>query len=172
MDRRLDRIRKDIVDLLPRLRRFARALTANAADADDLVQDAVERALSRLHQWEDGTRLDSWMFRIAKTVWIDKVRAAKVRRAEPLSDEEASGAHDGARDAEARLTFADTVQAFGDLPEDQRVAVALIAIDGMSYRDAAEVLGVPIGTLTSRLARARIAMAEKITGEAGQGVLP
>lgn len=171
MDRRLDRIRRDIVDLLPRLRRFARSLTSSAADADDLVQDTVERALSRLHQWQDGTRLDSWMFRIARTVWIDKVRAAKVRATEPLDDAESSGARDGVREVEARLAFADTVKAFADLPEDQRVAVALIAIDGMSYRDAAEILDVPIGTLTSRLARARVAMAERVTGREGEGVL-
>src|SRR5216110_2554811 len=98
MDRTLDRIRQDIVALLPRLRRFARALTGNAADADDLVQDTVERALGRLHQWEQGTRLDSWMFRIAKNIWIDKMRAAKVRAAEPLEADETSGAHDGVRD--------------------------------------------------------------------------
>jgi len=168
MDRNLDRIRKDIVDMLPRLRRFARALSRNPADADDLVQDAVERALRNLHQWEDGTRLDSWMFRIARNVWIDKVRAAKVRAADSLDGdvESAAGAIDGARDVEARLTFADTARAFGELPEDQREAVALVAIDGMSYRDAAEVLGVPIGTLTSRLARARTALATRVNGSA------
>ncbi len=171
MDRTLDRIRNDIVALLPRLRRFARSLTGNAADADDLVQDTVERALGHLHQWQDGTKLDSWMFRIAKNLWIDRVRAARVRAAEPLDAAETSGAIDGARDAEARLAMADTARAFAGLPEDQRVAVTLVAIEGMSYRDAAEVLEVPIGTLTSRLARARTAMAERVTGEAAEGVL-
>ena len=171
MDRRLDRIRKDIVELVPRLRRFARSLAGNAADADDLVQDTVERALRNLHQWEDGTKLDSWMFRIAKNVWIDRMRAAKVRSVAPLEAAENASAVDGTRGAEARLTFADTVRALAELPEEQRVVVALVAIDGMSYRDAANVLEVPIGTLTSRLARARIAMAERVTGRAGEGVL-
>jgi RNA polymerase sigma-70 factor (ECF subfamily) len=167
MDRTLDRIRQDIVALLPRLRRFARALTGNAADADDLVQDTVERALGRLHQWQHGTRLDSWMFRIAKNIWIDKVRAARVRAAEPLDGDETSGALDGVREVEARLTMAATARAFAELPEDQRVAVTLVAIEGLSYRDAADVLEVPIGTLTSRLARARTAMAARVGGQDG-----
>ena len=171
MDRRRDRIRRQIVELVPRLRRFARSLVGNVADADDLVQDTVERALRNLHQWEEGTKLDSWMFRIAKNVWIDKVRAAKVRSAAPLEDAEGHAAIDGSRAAEVRLSFADTVRALAELPEEQRVVVALVAIDGMSYRDAAEVLEVPIGTLTSRLARARMAMAERVTGRAGENVL-
>jgi RNA polymerase sigma-70 factor (ECF subfamily) len=171
MDRRLDRIRKDMVELVPRLRRFARSLTGNAADADDLVQDTVERALRNLHQWEDGTKLDSWMFRIAKNVWIDRMRAAKVRAATSLDAAAELAGIDGTRSAEARLAFADTVRALAELPEEQRVVVALVAIDGMSYRDAANVLEVPIGTLTSRLARARVAMAERVTGKAGEGVL-
>jgi RNA polymerase sigma-70 factor (ECF subfamily) len=171
MDRRLDRIRRQIVELVPRLRRFARSLAGNVADADDLVQDTVERALRNLHQWEDGTKLDSWMFRIARNVWIDKVRAAKVRNVAPLEDAEDQAAIDGSRAAEVRLSFVDTVRALAELPEEQRVVVALVAIDGMSYRDAAEVLEVPIGTLTSRLARARVAMAERVTGRAGEAVL-
>src|SRR5262249_1362122 len=134
MDRTLDRIRQDIVALLPRLRRFARSLCGNPTDADDLVQDTVERALARLHQWEQGTRLDSWMFRIAKNIWIDKVRAAKVRSAVPLDETVHSFASDGARDADMRLAMADAARAFAHLPEEQRLAVALVAIDGMSYR--------------------------------------
>jgi RNA polymerase sigma-70 factor (ECF subfamily) len=164
MDRTLDRIRQDIVALLPRLRRFARSLCGNAADADDLVQDTVERALARLHQWEQGTRLDSWMFRIAKNIWIDKVRAARVRAAVPLDETMPGFASDGARDADMRLAMADAARVFALLPEEQRLAVALVAIDGMSYRDAADVLGVPIGTLTSRLARARMALDNALGG--------
>lgn len=171
MDRTLDRTRREIVELLPRLRRFARSLTGNAADADDLVQDTVERALRNLHQWETGTRLDSWMFRITRNLWIDKVRAAKVRAASPLEDVETQIATDGSRDAEARLAFAATAKAFAKLPAEQREAVALVVMDGMPYRDAAEILGVPLGTLTSRLARARMALAESVTGTAAEGVL-
>jgi RNA polymerase sigma factor (sigma-70 family) len=171
MDQRLDRTRREIVELLPRLRRFARSLCRNTAEADDLVQDTVERALRNLHQWEAGTRLDSWMFRIARNIWIDKMRSAKVRAAVPLEDNEASGAIDGERTAEARLTFAATAKAFGDLPEEQREAVSLVVIDGMAYREAADILGIPLGTLTSRLARARMALAERVTGVVAEGVL-
>jgi RNA polymerase sigma-70 factor (ECF subfamily) len=156
-------IRNQMTALLPRLRRFALSLTGNAADADDLVQDAVERALRNLHRWEDGTRLDSWMFRIAQNLWIDTVRSKRVRASVPLEDYHGAPV-DGVRDVEARLTFAEMCRALATLPEDQRVVVCLILVDGMSYRDAAETLDVPIGTVTSRLARAREALGAKVFG--------
>ena len=166
MVRSLETIRREVVALLPRLRRFALSLTGNASDADDLVQDAVERALRNLHKWEDGTRLDSWMFRLTQNVWIDAVRARKVRAADPLDDTvlERAGT-DGARDMEARLAFSSTCAAMATLPEEQRVVVALVCVEGMSYRDAADTLGVPIGTLTSRLFRARSVLAAALAGE-------
>ena len=166
MDASLDTIRNQMVALLPRLRRFALSLTGNRADADDLVQDTVERALANLHRWERGTRLDSWMFRIAQNHFIDGMRARK--RARAVVSESLDGAEnvsfDGARAAESRIAFTDMCKALGELPEDQRSAVALVLIDGMSYRDAADVLGVPIGTLTSRLSRAREALATRVLG--------
>lgn len=167
----VDTIRSQMVALLPRLRRFALSLTGNPADADDLVQDTVERALRNLHQWQDGTRLDSWMFRIAQNLRIDAARAGKVRavaRHDPDAAENV--AVDGARDAEARLTFADTARALAELPDEQRAVVALVLIDGMSYREAADVLNVPIGTVTIRLARARIALAARVYGAEDTGV--
>lgn len=166
MVRSLEAIRGEVVALLPRLRRFSLSLTGNVSDADDLVQDAVERALRNLHRWDEGTRLDSWMFRMTQNLWIDTVRSRKVRAADPLDDTalERAGA-DGARDMDARLVFGKTCAAMAKLPEEQRVAVALVCVDGMSYRDAADTLGVPIGTLTSRLFRARTALAEALAGE-------
>lgn len=171
MDASIRSTRNQIAALLPRLRRFALSLTGNSADADDLVQDTVERALRNLHKWEQGTRLDSWMYRIAQNLWIDTTRARRVR-AVVAHDPEAMErvAVDGARDAEARLTFADTVRAVSELPEEQRAVVALVLVDGMSYRDAAEILQVPIGTITSRLARARTALAARVFGSAEAGV--
>jgi RNA polymerase sigma factor (sigma-70 family) len=167
MDASLDTIRNQMVALLPRLRRFALSLTGNRADADDLVQDTVERALANLHRWERGTRLDSWMFRIAQNLFIDGARARKRAGAvvtAPLDAAE-SVAIDGARAAESHIAFGEMCRALSDLPEDQRSAVALVLIDGMSYRDAAEVLRIPIGTLTSRLARAREALALRVFGD-------
>lgn len=169
MNATLDTIRRDVVALLPRLRRFALSLTGNATDADDLVQDAVERALRNLHRWQPGTRLDSWMFRLTQNLWIDTARARKVRSATSLdSDEAVQVSVDGARSMEARLAFTATAKAMAQLPEEQRVAVALVLVDGMAYRDAAEVLGVPLGTLTSRLFRARHALAAALAGEGAE----
>ena len=161
-----DAVRREMVALLPRLRRFAAALTGNLTEADDLVQDTVERALRNLDRWEPGTRLDSWMYRIAQNHWIDTVRAKRRRPIVSGDPPEAAISIDGARVAEARLTFADTCRALGELPEDQRATVALVLIEGLSYRETADILGVPIGTVTSRLARARETLSARVFGEA------
>lgn len=167
MDASIETIRNQVAALVPRLRRFALSLAGNGADADDLVQDTIEKALRNLHQWQQGTRLDSWMFRIAQNLWIDAVRARRVRAVVSHDPDAAERvAVDGARDAEARLTFAETARAIGELPEDQRVVVSLVLVDGMSYRDAADVLNVPIGTITSRLARARTTLTRQVFGDA------
>lgn len=161
MDASADTIRDQIVQLLPRLRRYAIALTGTVADGDDLVQDTVVRALKSLHQWEPGTRLDNWMFRIAKNRFIDTRRVAKRNALVALDapEEAAAASMDGERAMEASLSLKDVGVALLSLPPEQREAVGLVLIDGMSYRDAADVLEIPIGTLTSRLARAREALA-------------
>ena len=142
--------------MLPRLRRFAYALTGSTDLGDDLVQSACERALSRLNQWQPGTRLDSWMFRIMQTIWIDQMRAKKVRgHSYDLDAANDIAGDDGERAMEARLTLKRVRGAVQELPEDQKLALTLVSIDGRSYKEAAEILGVPIGTVTSRLARAR-----------------
>ncbi len=153
-------IRSEIIQLLPRLRRFALALTGQRAEADDLVQDTVERALRHLHQWEAGTRLDHWMFRIAKNRFIDTRRQHR-RSGEFLVDapgEAVEVAIDGEAAMQSRLTLQQVARAMARLPLEQREALALVVIEGLSYRDAADVLAVPIGTLTSRIARAREAL--------------
>jgi RNA polymerase sigma-70 factor (ECF subfamily) len=149
-------IHEQIVTLLPRLRRFARNLTRNPHDADDVVQIAVERALTRLDQWRSDARLDSWMFKIVRNAWIDELRS-RGRRAKVFLAAEA-GENVGT-DSMARETELLSVQsAMARLPEDQREAVSLVLVEGLPYREAAEVLDVPIGTLTSRLARGREAL--------------
>jgi RNA polymerase sigma factor (sigma-70 family) len=157
---------REIVEMLPRLRRLARALTHDAADADDLVQLTVERALTRLGQWRPGTRLDSWMFRIMKNAWIDE-RRSRGRWGAVLSPEEAGErvGDDGAAAMEARLAAREVERAMVRLPEDQRLAVALVLVEGLSYREAALVMEVPEGTLTSRLVRGRAALLAQL-GEA------
>jgi RNA polymerase sigma factor (sigma-70 family) len=151
-----DRLRDELVNLLPRLRRFGRALTRHREDADDLVQVAVERALNRAEQWAPGTRLDSWLFRIMKNAWIDEIRARN-RRDEVLLPEEA-GEHVGVASMDAHADALAVQQAMNRLNDDQRAAVALVLVEGLPYKEAAEVLDIPVGTLTSRLARAREAL--------------
>lgn len=142
--------------LLPRLRRFARALTHHAQDADDLVQLAVERALLRRTQWRPGTNLTNWMLTIVSNAWIDETRSRRRRGAVIASEDEAAKVGDTGTDRDIELW---AIQgALERLPEEQRLAVALVLIEGLSYREAAQVMEVPIGTLTSRLARGRLAL--------------
>jgi RNA polymerase sigma-70 factor, ECF subfamily len=151
-----DEVRAQIGELLPRLRRFARVITRNVADADDLVQVAVEKALARAAQWRPGSRLDSWMFGIMKNAWVDEIRAR--RRRERVHAPEEAGAAVGDRSAAARDIALSVQAAMARLPEEQRLAIALVLVEGLPYKDAAESLGIPIGTLTSRLARGREAL--------------
>lgn len=157
-------IHADIAALLPRLRRFARSITFNRDDADDLVQIAVERALGRSDQWEAGTRLDSWIFRIIKNAWIDEVRS-RTRRDQVFAPEEA-GEHVGDNFAEVHQQRMAIQKAMSMLSEDHRVVIALVLVDGMPYKEAAEVLEIPMGTLTSRLARAREALQGLLSDQA------
>lgn len=157
-------LENDIAALLPRLRRFARSITFHREDADDLVQVAVERALTRSEQWEPGTRLDSWMFRIVKNAWIDEVRS-RTRRAALFAPEE-EGEHVGDDGAEAHQQRMAIDKAISLLSEDHRMVIGLVLVDGLPYKEAAEVLEIPMGTLTSRLARAREALQELLSDRA------
>ena len=146
----------EIAALLPRMRRFARALTYHREDADDVVQIAMERALGRSEQWELGTRLDSWLFRIIKNAWIDEVRS-RTRRAALFAPEE-EGEHVGDDTAQAHQQRLALQKAISLLSEEHRLVVGLVLVDGLPYKEAADVLEIPVGTLTSRLARARDAL--------------
>ena len=138
MESSLKLLQDQLVALLPRLRRFARSLTHHAADADDLVQLALERALQRIDQWRAGTRLDSWMFGIIHHAWIDEIRARR-RRDRVLAPEEA-GEHIADAASEAPIQRLSLEAAFAQLPEEQRVAVSLVLVEGLAYKEAAAVL--------------------------------
>jgi RNA polymerase sigma-70 factor (ECF subfamily) len=153
-----NRFSDQLIAVLPRLRRFARGLTGSAVEADDLVQAACERALARQHQFQEGTRFDSWMFRIVQTIWIDQIRARDVRKEDGEIAEERLGSDEPVRRVEARLALDEVRRAVDRLPADQRTALLLVTVDGLSYKEAAEVVRVPVGTIMSRLARARIAL--------------
>ncbi|MGE3249667.1 MAG: sigma-70 family RNA polymerase sigma factor [Hyphomonadaceae bacterium] len=160
-------IRDEIVSLIPRLRRFARTLAGSEADADDLVQLALERALTRLGQFEPGTQLASWLYRIVRNAWIDEVRARQRRGRlfAPAEEGEFVGGG-GAEEMETRLEMRAVEDAMQQLPEEQREAIGLVCVEGLSYREAADVLGVPIGTITSRLARGRETLMARLSVEA------
>ena len=147
---------EDLIALLPRLRRFARALARNDDEADDLVQSACERALRSQDSFVPGTRLDSWMCRIMQNLWIDRCRAA-AKRAETVEIDDAHDVvgSDGRAVTLSRLTLAEVRRRVRDLPEEQRLVLALVTLEGLSYREAAERLAVPLGTVMSRLSRAR-----------------
>lgn len=149
-------VKAGIVAALPRLRRFCWALAGNAEDGDDLMQATVERALNRAHQFEQGTQLGSWLFRIARNLRIDAARSTARRGVHVGIDEIMDPQGDDGRELlESRSDLAAAQRALLALPEDQRAAFVLVVIEGMTYREAADVLEVPLGTIMSRLARAR-----------------
>ena len=169
-------IRHRMVVLLPRLRAFARALAKAPDAADDLVQATCEKALRAADTWTEGTRLDSWMFRIMQNQWIDRKRRERPEVAidEPVSGLQLAG-EDGERTTEARLTLASVRGFIAALPEEQRAVLVLVCVEELSYREAAEVLDVPIGTVMSRLARARSTLSGAMNGTSGEkraGVSP
>jgi RNA polymerase sigma-70 factor (ECF subfamily) len=152
-------VQRGIVELLPRLRRFSYALTSNPEEGDDLVQEGCARAFAKLDQWQPGTRLDSWMFRIIHNIWIDQKRSSRIRGfATGLDDIPEPGGVDGRQVMEGRLTLKRVLDAMQKMPQEHRELIALVCIEGVSYQEAASILGVPMGTITSRLVRARRAL--------------
>jgi RNA polymerase sigma factor (sigma-70 family) len=158
-------VREQLAALLPRLRRFGRTLARHREDADDLVQIALERALTRTDQWQPGTRLDSWMFRIMQNAWIDETRARERRGQTFVAEEE--GEDVGVSTTDTLIDAIAVRKAVAQLSDDQRAVVGLVLVEGLPYKEAAEVLGVPIGTLTSRLARARETLQTLLEGPQG-----
>lgn len=152
-----------IVELLPRLRRFARSLARNQHDADDLVQSAVERAWRHLEQLKPGANLASWMFGIMKNAWLDNLRSRRRRGESALSED--SGDHPAVSPVDTDINLWSVSEAMSKLPDEQRLAIALVLVEGLSYKEAAEMLEIPVGTLTSRLARGRTALAAALSNE-------
>ncbi len=147
--------RERVIAFIPRLRRFAFSLTGDWDRMEELVQDTCERALTRHEQWKPGTSLESWMCRIAQNLWKDGLKTKRHRT--QVSDESLHflTGIDGRTQMEGRLTLKAVMAAISLLPPDQRIVIALVCIDGRTYAETAEILDVPIGTVMSRLARAR-----------------
>lgn len=159
----MDELRSQIEAEIPHLRRYARALIGHADEADDLVQASLERALVSAAQWDKARRLRPWLFRIQHNLYVSWVR----RRSRELAHRErypAPKSIDGNQDISAEL---DNVRrALADLPAEQRSAILLIALEGLSYEEASEVLSIPVGTLRSRLSRGREALRQALNGSA------
>ena len=150
-----------LVDLIPRLRRYARALVGDRATADDLVQDTLERAWAKLHLYRRGTDLRAWLFTVMHNVHVNRVRATRIT--DPLEDdmpELAQRAPQG--DA---LLVRDLDRAISRLPGEQRAVLLLVVLEDMSYDEVARTLGVPIGTVMSRLSRAREKLRAMMLGQ-------
>jgi len=160
--------RTAIVAEIPRLRRYARVLMRDPATADDLVQDCLERALGRLHLFEPGTNLRAWLFTIMHNLHVN-ARVRQGRSPEVAVDPQAeAGEVEPAQGS--GLLMRDLERALGALPDDQRAVVLLVGLEGLSYRDTAYVLGVPVGTVMSRLARGRERLRRLVDGETRRAI--
>ena len=152
-------IEKEIIALLPRLKRFALSLTRSMPAAEDLAQATVERAIVNLDKWQPGTRLDSWLYRIAHNLHRNEVRNQTTRSDKlGIIRSDAEQALDGERAVMARLEFSAVSAAIAQLPAEQREALLLVAVEGRSYREVAEITGASVAAVTSRIARARQAL--------------
>jgi len=150
-------IHRNIEAEIPRLRRYARALARDVATADDLVQDCLARALGKLHLWQEGTDLRAWLFTILHNQYVNQVRRA-VREGATVGLSETEPMLTRAPHQGKRLELRDLERAITKLPEEQRAVILLVGLEGMRYEEVAEVLGVPVGTVRSRLSRGREAL--------------
>lgn len=144
---------RDFVQHIPRLRRYARALTGDRGRADDLVQDTLERALVKFHLWQPGSDLRAWLFTIMHNVFVNQVRSGLNSMTSPLDDETELPAMRATQSD--RLEVRDLQAALLRVPEEQREILLLVGLEQLTYEEAAGVLGIPIGTVMSRLSRAR-----------------
>ncbi|MEM1020999.1 MAG: RNA polymerase sigma factor [Pseudomonadota bacterium] len=156
----------DILDCIPRLRRFAYTLTGDTSDADDLVQICLEKALRKSSQYTDGGDIGIWLFKIMRNAFIDEKRADGRKPNFVELDHPTSMAQpDAAPAPDTMFAHGEVMAAITALPEDQRIVVALILVNGHSYKEAAQILDVPLGTVMSRLARARRRVEDKLAAE-------
>jgi RNA polymerase sigma-70 factor (ECF subfamily) len=153
---------REIEAEIPRLRRYARALTRDAVTADDLVQDCLTRALGKLHLWQQGTDLRAWLFTILHNQYVNHIRRA-VREGSAVGLNESEPLLSRAPQQGKRLELRDLERAIAKLPEEQRAVILLVGLEGMRYEEVAVVLDVPVGTIRSRLSRGREAL-RRLTG--------
>lgn len=161
-------LKRDLIGLLPRLRRFAMSLTRSAAEADDLVQDACLRAIARSDQWDRAQPLDRWMFRITRNLWISEIRKRGVRMGAGQVPAEDSAELVSPVTGEHAVAATELQAQVAALPEELSSVLLAVSVEGYSYAEAAELFDVPIGTVMSRVHRARKALAATLSdGEGG-----
>ncbi len=148
---------------IPALRRYARALLGDPDAAEDLVQDSLERAISRRHLWRHHGSMRAWLFRIMHNLHVNQQRARRLRPTGTPLDELVDPPSQAERQT-GHLELLELQRAIEELPEEQRAVLLLVALEGLSYREVAEVLAIPIGTVMSRLSRARARLSERLTG--------
>ena len=155
----------DLETCIPSLRRYARALLHERADADDLVQDCLERAIARRHLWYGGTSTRPWLFRILRNLYLNQDRGRRAHPT-PISLDELEFQPAGMEAPGAGISLREMQAALAVLDEEQRQVVTMVALTGMTYRECAMALGVPVGTVMSRLARARARLRQILEGQA------
>lgn len=158
-------IRSGLADNLVRLWRYGLVLSHRRDIADDLVQQTCLRALERVEQFEAGTRLDRWLFSILHSIWLNEIRSQRVRLGRGFVDADEALVVDGAHDTETHVMANQVLRLVNALPDAQRAAVFLAYVEGLSYREVASILDIPIGTVMSRLAAARAKIAANVSGE-------
>ncbi|OWV84927.1 sigma-70 family RNA polymerase sigma factor [Rhizobium sp. R693] len=158
-------IRSGLADNLVRLWRYGLVLSHRRDIADDLVQQTCLRALERVEQFEAGTRLDRWLFSILHSIWLNEIRSRRVRLGQGFVDADEALVIDGAHATETHVMANQVLRLVNALPDAQRAAVFLAYVEGLSYKEVASVLDIPIGTVMSRLAAARAKIAANVSGE-------
>lgn len=164
-----NRLEQKLVELLPRLRRFAYGLSGSADKGDELLQAACERALAKSGQWRPDSRLDHWMFRIIRNIRIDELRSQNIQKRgmekiSPIYEQ----AYDGRYTLESHIAAEEVRQAMRRLSEDHRMILLMVGVEGYAYKEVAEILDIPMGTVTSRLIRARKALLKELSEQGGQ----
>ena len=162
-------LRQALIAVLPRLYRFGLALTGSAADTDDLVQNTCERVLLRSDQLRELTRLDAWLYGIMRNIWIDEIRHRRVRRHDQIDAASDVIGEDGQAKADGRINLDAVRHVMNGMPSEHRTVLMLVCVDGLSYKQAADVLGIPVGTIMSRLSRARLELHERLAGRQPTG---
>ncbi len=160
---------RDFVQHIPRLRRYARALTGDRGRADDLVQDTLERALVKFHLWQPGSDLRAWLFTIMHNVYVNQVRSSRNGMTTALDEESVQPAMRATQSD--RLEVRDLQVALSRVPEEQREVLLLVGLEQMTYEEAAGVLGIPLGTVMSRLSRARERLRALLAGGGSHSAL-